>query len=108
VPARIRTDDTVTVVAGKDRGKTGKVLRVDRKKGRVFVEGLNMRKRHQRAQGMGGVQTQTGGVIESEGSIHISNVMLLDPDSQKATRIGVDRTEGAKTRVAKRSKKAID
>ncbi len=106
---RIRRDDMVKVISGKDRGKTGRVLRVDPRRERVYVEGAAIRKRHQRAQPIPGSQRggQTGGVIESEGPIHISNVMLLDPN-EKPTRVGVRRESGRRVRVARRSGEAIE
>jgi len=100
VPARIRRDDEVVVIAGKDRGKTGTVLRVDPSKQRVYVEGLNIIKRHQRARP--GTMEQ-GGVIEREGPIHLSNVALLDPKDQRPTRVGVVVEDGERRRVARRS-----
>ena len=104
---RIKTDDTVVVIAGKDKGKTGRVLRVDTKTDKVFVEGLNMVKRHQRP--VPGRPNLQVGVIEREASIHISNVALVDPKDHKATRIGVIRREdGRRIRVAKRSGTEID
>jgi large subunit ribosomal protein L24 len=108
--ARIRRDDEVMVIGGKDRGKTGKVLRVDPKKQRVFVEGLNIVKRHTRPQQVQGAQRseQVGGVVEKEGPIHISNVMLVDPKEKKPTRVGVSREGGERVRVAKRSGANVD
>ena len=84
------------VIAGKDRGKTGKVLRVDPKKRTVYVEGLNMVKRHSaRSRSRGAAaREQLGGVIEREGPIHVSNVMLLDPKDNKPTRVGIEREDG--------------
>ena len=108
MPARIRTDDEVIVISGKDRGKKGKVLRVDPKKERVIVEGLNMVKRHQRPQQTGSTAAQTGGVIEKEGPIHLSNVMLLDPKDGKPTRVGTEIEDGKRFRVAKRSGARLD
>ena len=110
MPARIRTDDEVIVVSGKDRGKRGKVLRVDTKKNRVYVEGLNMVKRHQRPQQVAGAQRaeQVGGVIEKEGPIHMSNVSLLDPKDNKPTRTGIELIDGKPHRVARRSGTRID
>ena len=107
---RIRRDDKVVVIAGKDRGKTGKVLRVDSKRQRVFVEGLNLVKRHERTQQVRGAQRaeQVGGVIEKEGAIHVSNVMLVDPKDDRPTRVGVVRGDGVRRRVAKRSKTQLD
>ena len=107
---RIRRDDTVRVIAGKDRGKTGKVLRVDPKRDRVYVEGLNIVKRHQRPQQVRGAQRAetVGGVVEKEGAIHISNVMLIDPRDNKPTRVGVTRESGSRQRVTRRSGSKLD
>ena len=107
---RIRTDDQVVVISGKDAGKTGRVTRTDPQKRRVYVEGLNMIKRAERARSQGDLKNaQAGGIIEKEGPIHVSNVMLLDPKGNKATRVGVRRDEGGKrVRFAKRSGAAID
>ena len=102
---KIRRDDEVIVISGKDRGKTGKVLRVDPKKAKVYVEGLNIVKRHQRPNAGTG---QGGGVISKEGPIHISNVMLIDPKDKKPTRVGVTREGGARNRVARRSGMKFD
>ena len=84
---KIRTDDNVIVISGKDKGKTGKVIRVDRKRGRVFVEGLNIVKRHQRANPARA--NAPVGVIEREGGIHVSNVAILDPKDNKPTRVAL-------------------
>ena len=100
MPARIRRDDEVVIIGGKDRGKTGKVLRVDPAKQRVYVDGLNIIKRHQRARSG---TMQQGGVIEREGPIHISNVALLDPKDKRPTRVGVVVEDGERRRVARRS-----
>jgi large subunit ribosomal protein L24 len=107
---RIRSGDRVHVLAGKDRGKSGRVLRVDPARERVFVEGLNMVKRHMRPQAVADTQRgQTvGGVIEREGPIHVSNVMLVDPKDGKPTRVGVERENGRRYRVAKRSGTRLD
>jgi large subunit ribosomal protein L24 len=107
MPARIRRDDQVIVISGKDRGKQGKVLRVDPKKERVYVEGLNIVKRHQRPTQTASGQ-QAGGVIEREGPIHVSNVMLIDPKDGKPTRVGVQIEDGKRLRVAKRSGARLD
>ena len=110
MPARIKRDDDVIVIGGKDRGKRGKVLRVDPKKERVYVEGLNIVKRHERPRQVAGSQRteSVGGVIEKEGPIHLSNVMLADPSDGKATRVGFELHEGKRYRVAKRTGKRID
>jgi large subunit ribosomal protein L24 len=107
---RIRTDDQIVVRAGKDAGKTGRVIRTEPKKSRVYVEGLNMVKRHERPRSSGDLKNaQAGGIVEKEGPIHVSNVMLLDPKGNKPTRVGVRRDEGGKRiRYAKRSGTAID
>ena len=106
---KIRRDDQVVVISGKDRGKTGTVLRVDPRKQRVYVEGLNIVKRHQRPQQVRGAQRAetVGGVIEKEGPIHISNVMLIDPKDKKRTRVGISR-EGGRNRVTRRSGTKLD
>ena len=108
--AKIRRDDEVVVISGKDRGKTGRVLRVDPKKSKVFVEGLNIVKRHQRPQQVPNAQRAetVGGVIEKEGPIHISNVMLVDPKDKKPTRVGISREGGQRARVTRRSGTAVD
>jgi large subunit ribosomal protein L24 len=108
--AKIRRDDEVVVISGKDSGKTGRVLRVDPKKDRVYVEGLNIVKRHQRPQQVRGAQRAetVGGVIEKEGPIHISNVMLIDPKDKKPTRVGISREGGQRARVTRRSGTAVD
>ena len=101
-------------MAGKDRGKRGRVLRVDaRKQERVYVEGLNMVKRHVRAQAAAanelypGTEGQLAGVIDTEAAIHISNVMLLDPKGQP-TRVRIEREGKQRSRIAKSSGAAID
>ncbi len=110
VGARIRKNDDVIVIGGKDRGKTGKVLRTDRDGQRVYVEGLNIIKRHRKPEQVRGAQRaeQVGGVIEQEGPIHVSNVALADPKDGKPTRIGVIREDGKAIRVAKRSGTRLD
>ncbi len=108
---KVRRGDTVTVIGGKDRGKTGKVLRVDRRAQRVYVEGLNLVKRHQRPQQVRDAQRAetVGGVIEKEGPIHVSNVMLVDPKENKPTRVGIERGEGGeRRRIARRSGASLD
>ena len=107
---RIRRDDMVKVISGKDSGKTGRVLRVDRSRDRVFVEGMNVQKRHQRPRTLRDVQRggEAGGIIEREGPIHVSNVMLLDPKTNEPTRIGVKRENGQRERIGKKSGEAID
>ncbi len=108
MPARIKRDDQVVVIAGKDRGKRGKVLRVDPTNDKVIVEGLNMIKRHQKAQQTGPASQQQGGVIEREAAIHVSNVALIDPKDDKPTRVGIEIVDGKRFRIARRSGTRID
>ena len=107
---KIRQDDTVRVITGKDKGKTGRVLRVDPKKDKVYVEGANIIKRHTRPRSLRDTQRaqELGGIVEKEGPIHVSNVMLIDPDSGEPTRVAVKREGGRRVRVAKKSGKEID
>jgi large subunit ribosomal protein L24 len=106
---KIRSGDHVKVIAGKDRGKTGRVLRIEPKRERLFVEGLNMIKRHQRPRPVAGAQSEAalGGVIEREGPIHISNVMLLDGKG-KPTRVAIEREDGNRFRVARSTGARLD
>jgi large subunit ribosomal protein L24 len=108
MPAKIKAEDEVIVIGGKDRGKRGKVLRVDPKKDRVYVEGLNMVKRHQKPQQVGTRGGQVGGVIDKEGPIHVSNVMVADPKDGKPTRVRIELIDGKRHRVAARSGTRID
>jgi large subunit ribosomal protein L24 len=108
---KIRRDDMVKVISGKDRGKTGRVMAVDPKKQRVYVEGLNIQKRHSRPRTLRDTQRtqEIGGIIEAPGPIHVSNVQLLDPKSGDPTRVGVSRDEGGRRiRVAKKSGSELD
>jgi large subunit ribosomal protein L24 len=110
---KIRSGDHVKVTAGKDRGKNGRVLRVEPAKNRLYVEGLNMVKHHvrpqesRRASPRAGTEGQLAGVIEREGPIHISNVMMLDPKGQP-TRIRVEHDDGGRFRVAKSTGARLD
>jgi large subunit ribosomal protein L24 len=101
---KIRSGDHVRVTAGKDRGKSGRVLRVEPKRERLYVEGLNIVKRHVRPKQVAGAHTQAalGGVVEQEGPIHVSNVMLLDAKGNP-TRVGIEREDGRRYRVARTS-----
>ena len=103
--AHVRKGDMVIVVSGKERGKRGRVLRVIPEKSRVVIERINMIKKHQRPT----QKIRQGGIIEREGSIHLSNVMLLDPTSGKPTRVGARALgDGKKVRVARRSGEILD
>ena len=103
---RIRKNDTVVVRAGKDRGKRGRVLRVIADKNRLVVEGVNVIKRHTRPNPQRNIK---GGIVEREAPIHASNVMLLDPDSNEPTRIGV-RTlpDGRRVRIGRKSGATVE
>jgi large subunit ribosomal protein L24 len=102
---RIRKDDHVVITGGKDRGKTGRVIRTEPKRGRVYVENLNIVKRHQRPRSVKDTQRggEAGGIIEKEGPIDVSNVMLLDPQDNKPTKVGIRRDGGKRVRFAKRT-----
>ena len=95
--------DKVNVIAGKDKGKNGKILYVSKDK--VVVEGINIVKKHQKPT----AQNQTGGIVEREHPIHISNIMMADPKTGKSTRIGheIDKN-GKKVRISKKSNEKID
>lgn len=105
---RIKVGDEVVVIAGKDKGMRGKVIRVNNKKNRVVVERVNIVKKHQRAMQAGRQQIQAG-IIEYEGEIHLSNVMPICPQTGKPTRIGFRYTDdGRKVRYAKVSGVVLD
>ena len=107
---KIRKDDMVKVISGKDRGKTGRVLRTEPGRDRVYVEGMSIQKRHRRPRSLADTQRaqDVGGVIEVEGPIHVSNVQLLDPKSGAPTRVAIKRADGRRVRVAKKSGTEID
>jgi len=101
---KIKKGDKVIVIAGRDRGRTGEVLRVEPSESRVLVQGVNMIKRHTKAR-----PGETGGIVEKEALIHVSNVAHVDPKDGKATRVGFKVVEGGrKVRVARRSGEMID
>ena len=105
--AKIRHDDNVIVISGKDKGKTGKVIRVEPDKGRVYVEGLNMVKRHQRP--LPGRPNMQVGVIEKKSPIHISNMAIVDPKDKKPTQIDITRNdENRRVRMTRRSGAQLD
>ncbi len=102
--SKIKKGDRVIVLAGRSKGRTGDVLKVMPKENRAIVQGVNMVKRHTRPS-----QTQMGGIIEKEASIHISNLAHVDPASSSATRVGYKFLEdGRKVRFAKRSGEVLD
>ncbi|MFH5924899.1 50S ribosomal protein L24 [Roseomonas xinghualingensis] len=101
--AKIRKGDRVQVLTGKDKGKRGEVLRVLPEESRAFVQGINMVKRHAKPQGM----NQPGGIQEKEASIDLSNLALIDPKTDKPTRVGFRVDGDKKVRVAKASGEVI-
>jgi large subunit ribosomal protein L24 len=105
--AKIKKGDTVIVIAGRDKGRTGEVIEMRREDGRVLVRGVNMVKRHQRQ-----TAAQEGGIVSKEASIHVSNVALADPKDGKPTRVGFKLVgkgdDRKKLRFAKRSGVEID
>jgi large subunit ribosomal protein L24 len=107
---KVRRDDNVIVTGGKDRGKRGKVLRTEPKRGYVYVEGLNLVKRHQRPRSVKDAQKggEVGGIIDKEGPIHVSNVMVLDPEDNKPTRVRIERKDGKRKRIAARTGRNLD
>ena len=101
---KFRRGDDVMVITGKDKGKTGSILKIIPATQRLVVQGVNIVKRHTKP-----TQTNPGGVVEKEGSIHVSNIAHLDPDTNKPTRVGFKILEGSKkVRVAKRSGEMLD
>jgi large subunit ribosomal protein L24 len=103
---KIRKNDQVLVIAGRDRGKRGRVLRVDPDKTRVVIEGVNLIKKHTKPNPQRNVK---GGIVEREGAIHASNVMLVDPDSSQPTRVGFRVAEdGSKLRISRKSGSVVD
>ncbi|MFA7567858.1 MAG: 50S ribosomal protein L24 [Alkalispirochaeta sp.] len=95
---KLRKNDQVIVITGKDKGKTGRILRIDREKGRVLVEGVNMVKKAQRQRS----QNEQGGIIEKEASLSISNVMYVGKDG-KPSRLGFREDKGEKVRFSKKT-----
>lgn len=100
---KIKKGDNVIVIAGKDKGKKGTVTRAIPREERIVIEGVNMRKRHQKPRGAG----QKGQIIEIATPIHVSNAMIVDPKSGKPTRVGTKIEGGKKVRIAKKSGSVI-
>lgn len=104
--ARIKKNDVVAVISGKDRGKRGRVLRVYPEKGKVMVEGVNVAKRHTRPNPQRNIK---GGIVDRETPIDLSNVMPVDPETDRPTRVGAKRLDdGTAVRVARRSGSVLD
>ena len=100
---KIKKGDTVRVIAGDEKGKEGKVLRVDREKNRAIVEGVNLVSKHTKPS----AQNPQGGIIKKEAPIHISNLSLLDPKSGEPTRVEYQVKDGKKVRISKKSKQVV-
>ena len=103
--AKIRTNDEVIVITGKDKGKTGKVTRVFPSEHKVLVEGINVKKKHQKANPN---LNQAGGIVDIEAPVDISNVAIYNPDTKKADRVGFKFEDGKKVRFAKSTGEVID
>ena len=99
----LKVGDKVVVIAGSSKGKEGKITKTLRNENRVIVEGCNIVKKHRKGNGQ-----ETGGILETEAPIHVSNVMLIDPKTKKRTRIGHVVENNKKIRVAKKSSEKID
>ena len=103
--ARIRKGDTVLVISGAERGRRGEVLHMLPQRDRAVVQGVNIAKKHTKPRGMG----QPGGIVEIEASVHLSNLKLIDPKSEKPTKVGFRVLEGGrKVRVAKATGEVIE
>ena len=100
---RLKKGDSVVVTTGKDKGRTGTIVRLMPKDDRAIVQGVNMVKRHQRQ-----TQTDEGGIKAKEASIHLSNLMLADPKDGSPTRVRIETRDGKRVRVAKRSGELVD
>jgi large subunit ribosomal protein L24 len=100
---KVKKGDKVMVITGRDKGKSGEILKVLREQNRVVVQGINMAQRHQKQS-----MSQEGGIVQKELSIHVSNVALIDPKTEKPTRIGYKMDGERKVRVARRSGEALD
>ena len=99
----MRLSDKVVVITGRDKGKSGEIVKVLREENRVIVQGVNMAQRHQRQS-----MQQEGGIVQKELAIHVSNVALIDPKTDKHTRVGYKMDGERKVRVARRSGEALD
>jgi large subunit ribosomal protein L24 len=100
----VKKGDTVKVITGKDKGKTGVILESLPKKSRVLVEGINIVKKHAKPS----QDNPQGGILNKEAAIHVSNVMIVDPKTGEPTRVGYDVVDGKKVRIAKKSGEVLD
>jgi large subunit ribosomal protein L24 len=104
VAINLKKNDTVKVISGKARGKTGKILRVLADKSRVLVEGLNLNKKHQKPT----QQDQKGGIVDREAPIHVSNLMLISAKTSEPVKVARREVEGKRVRVEKKTGKAVE
>ena len=100
---KVKKGDKVVVITGRDKGKSGEIVKVLREENRVIVQGVNVARRHQKQS-----MQQEGGIVQKELAIHVSNVALIDPRDKRPTRVGVERVDGKVYRVARRSKARLD
>ena len=100
---KIKSGDTVKVIAGDHKGTEGKVLKVDRESNKAIVEGINMVSKHTKPS----ATNPQGGIVKKEAPIHISNLSLLDPKSNETTRVGYEVRDGEKVRFSKKSKEVL-
>ncbi|MEM0543642.1 50S ribosomal protein L24 [Flavobacterium sp. j3] len=103
VKLKIKSGDTVKVIAGDHKGSEGKVLRVDREKNKAIVEGVNMVSKHTKPS----AKNPQGGIVKKEAPIHISNLALIDPKSKSATKVGVKIDGDKKVRFSKKSNQVV-
>ena len=103
IKLKIKSGDTVKVIAGDQKGSEGKVLTVFREKNKAIVEGLNMVSKHEKPS----AKNPQGGIIKKEAPIHISNLSLIDPKSKETTRVGFEIRDGKKVRISKKSKEVL-
>ena len=103
IKLKIKTGDSVVVIAGEHKGQKGKILNVDREKNRAIVEGINLISKHTKPS----AQNPQGGIIKKEAPIHISNLSLLDPKTGEPTKVGYEVGDGKKVRVSKKSKQVL-
>ena len=103
IKLKIKTGDSVVVIAGEHKGQKGKILNVDREKNRAIVEGINLISKHTKPS----AQNPQGEIIKKEAPIHISNLSLLDPKTGEPTKVGYEVRDGKKVRVSKKSKQVL-
>ena len=100
---KLKVGDKVVVISGADKGKQGKITKTLRQENKVIVEGVHVVKKHQKGNGQ-----ETGGILEREAPIHVSNVMMVDPKTKKGTRVGYTIEKDKKIRISKKSNEKLD